>query len=136
MRKRLILPLLMILLSPISTWPTTVATVVPRKGDTVYVSAPLSRNYVFYTRERVDPCIPLEIKQANAEKENWLVHAGVKHYKFRLLGPWLERMHETESQCEEFFEEHGPPRVLLRYNKHTIIPPQPEPVTEEEEEAP
>ena len=107
----------------------------PKRGDTVYVAATLTHhqaNINFlgvassgHRESEIPACVPMDIKKARPGNEVWITKDPVGGRE-RLQGPWLPRMHRTESECEEFLERNGEPRIVRNGWIHQIVPEEQE----------
>jgi hypothetical protein len=103
----------------------------PRRGDTVYVSATLAHweaNMHFFgvassghRESEIPACVPMEIRKAKPGNEVWITKDPVGGRE-RLHGPWLPKMHKTESECREALDRDGEPQIVRNGWIHQIIP--------------
>jgi len=98
---------------------------VPKKGETVYVSAGLVMSIpsVFAVVEtQIPPCIAAEVTKAGTSK--WKIDPPNTPPLARpkLVGPWLARLHRTAQECETAFTANGQPKIVRRGPVHEIIP--------------
>jgi hypothetical protein len=69
----------------------------------------------------VPACAPLLITKAKPKKPSWVTKDPVGGNP-RLKGPWIRRMHKSESECKKQFSTDGEPKIARSGQTHKIAP--------------
>jgi hypothetical protein len=94
----------------------------PAKGDTVFVSAEITKAAGPYGAQEatVPACIPMLVTKTS--KETWAMKDASGGFQ-RLRGPWLERFHRDAASCAEKRETAGQPWVVAEpFWVYRIVP--------------